>query len=37
MNIINSAIEEQEERMLQEAIYQSMNPTTDNVSDDEML
>ena len=41
MNIINSAIEEQEDRMLQEAIYQSMNPTTanttDNGSDDEML
>ena len=39
MNIINSAIEEQEDRMLQEAIYQSMNPTTqeDNGSEDEML
>lgn len=41
MNIINSAIEEQEDRMLQEAIYQSMNTTTDNTtdnrSDDEML
>ena len=37
MNIINSAIEEQEDRMLQEAIYQSMNPTTDNESEDEML
>ena len=39
MNIINSAIEEQEDRMLQEAIYQSMNPTTQegNGSEDEML
>jgi hypothetical protein len=41
MNIINSAIEEQEDRMLQQAIYQSMNPVsnseTNSESEDEML
>lgn len=34
MNIINSAIEEQEDRMLQEAIYQSMNPTINQETND---